>query len=499
MMAAHVPSPPPPPKSPRSGIVARTARGALWVALAEGSTTAAAIFAVLLGPVLLGTYAYGVAAAVIVVLAGFDALTQAGFRQAVVQRRTVDDVVLDTAWTALIGRGIALGAALFFGAPWVARLFPDAPPDLVPMLRTASIALVLMNTHSAGVFVLTRDLDFRRLLTLDVAPALTKTLVVVVVLVGWRTPWAYVFARIAAEIVRASLSYRAAPRRHRLRIDLPSLRELSVYGRWIFAGAAVGFLLTNLDNVLVGGLLGMGALGIYKIAYDVSQLPVSRGAFVLARAAMPAFSRVQDDLDATRRLFRRTTGAAALIALPGTAAVAVFIPDLVAFFRPGYEEVVPLTRLLCLSVPLRLCAATANPLFQGLGRPDLSFRMGLWRTAILIVGFAAFAEYGLEGICWLVFLSAAAPLGTWSKGLRLTGGITARAAFVATLPGWLVAGLYGLAALGLRAVLPPGLPGAVAAAAGAAGVMIVALKGVAASGGWDAFEEVRALRRTLER
>lgn len=479
--------------------MARTARGALWVALAEGSTTAVAIFAVLLGPVLLGTYSYGVAAAVIVVLTGFDALTQAGFRQAVVQRRNVNDLVLDTAWTALLGRGVALGAALFFGAPWVARLFPDAPSDLVSMLRVASIALVLMNTHSAGVFVLTRDLAFKRLLTLDVAPAITKAVVVVVVLVGWKTPWAYVFARLAAEVVRAALSYRAAPRIHRVRIDPGALRDLATYGRWIFAGAAVGFLLTNLDNVLVGGLLGMGALGIYKIAYDVSQLPVSRGAFVLTRAAMPAFSRIQDDLDATRRLFRRTTGAAALIALPGTAAVAVFIPDLVGIFRPGYEEVVPLTRLLCLSVPLRLCAATANPLFQGLGRPDLSFRMGLWRTAILIIGFHAFAEYGLVGICWLVFLSAAAPLGTWGKGLRLTAGIRPAEAFAATLPGWLVAALYGISAGVIRANLPPGLLGATLAAVAGALATLAALKAVAMAGGWDAFAEVRALRRTLKR
>jgi O-antigen/teichoic acid export membrane protein len=491
-------TPPAPPVDP-PGIVARTARGALWVAAAEGSTTAAAIFAVLLGPVLLGNFSYGVASAVIVVLAGFDALTQAGFRQAVVQRRGVDDLVLDSAWTALIGRGVLLSAALFGGAPWVVHLFPDAPPDLVPMLRVASVALLLMNVHSAGVFVLTRDLDFRRLLALDVVPAITKTVIVVVVLLGWRTPWAYVFARVAAEIVRASLSYRVAPRRHRLRIDWGVLRELSLYGRWIAAGAAVGFLLTNLDNVLVGGMLGLGALGVYKIAYDVSQLPVSRGAFVLSRAAMPAFSRIQDRPEATKRLFRRTTGAAALIALPATAAVAVFVPDLVALFRPGYEEVVPLTRLLCLSVPFRLCAATANPLFQGIGRPDLSFRMGLARTLVLVAGFWGFAQWGLVGICWLVLLSAAAPLTTWGRGLRSAAGIRVRDAVAATGPGWLVAVAYGTSAALLRAQLPSGLPGALAAALGAAGVTLVALRVLARFGGWDAFGELQALRRTLRR
>jgi O-antigen/teichoic acid export membrane protein len=178
--------------------------------------------------------------------------------------------------------------------------------------------------------------------------------------------------------------------------------------------------------------------------------------------------------------------------------VAVFVPDLVGIFRPGYEEVVPLTRLLCLSVPLRLCAATANPLFQGLGRPDLSVRMGLWRTGVLVVGFAAFARFGLEGICWLVFLSAAAPLGTWGKGLR-SFGISPKDAWVASGPGWLVAGLYGGLAAALRAAFDGGLPGACMAALTAAALTLAGLRLVARAGGWDGFAEFEALRRTLKR
>ena len=158
-----------------------------------------------------------------------------------------------------------------------------------------------------------------------------------------------------------------------------------------------------------------------------------------------------------------------------------------------------LTRLLCLSVPLRLCAATANPLFQGIGRPDLSFRMGLARTLVLVAGFWGFAQWGLEGICWLVLLSAAAPLTTWGRGLRGVAGIPVRYAVAATWPGWLVGTAYGLSALVIRDQLPAGLLSAVGAAAGAAAVTLLLLRVVAACGGWDAFSEMRALRRTLKR
>lgn len=478
----------------------RTARGALWIATGEVGRTLAQGLAIVLGPLLLGTYEYGTAAMALVVLGAMNALTQAGFRQAIVQREAIDDVALDTAWTLLLGRGVLLATGMYLCAPALAGLFSDAPPELVPMLQVAALALLFPNLQSPGVLEHIRELRFKKLVPMTVTPPIVQSLVILAVLLATRSPWAFVWGRVSLTATEAILSYVVAPRRPRLRIDWAIAFELARFGRWIFLVTGLTFITYNLDNVLVGRWLGMSAIGIYKLAYDLSQLSVDRVAGTVAKATMPGLARVQNDRPAVQSLFGRSLRAVALVALPATVAVAVFLPDVVAEFKPGYEAMIVVCWVLCFAAPLRMIAIVAGALFRGLGVPRVDLVMHAWRLGVLALGIKyAIDHQGLIGLAALVVLANLAGMPAALRNLRSLADLGVGRIVAAMAPALYLSAVLGVAGWLVRSALPAGFGWATLA-----GVVAVALTAGAAFvprmlGLWDPVEEVRGLRRVLKK
>ena len=476
-------------------VKAAAARGATWEGLGELLRTAAGLLPLAVGPLLLSPEAFGVAVAALLVIAAADALSQTGFRQAVIQRADVDDALIDTAWTLLLLRGVLLAALCALAAPVLAGFFPDAPPELAPMIAVSAVVLLLTSAQGAGTFLLARRLEFRRLQWVNTVPALLAAAVTVTGLVIWRSPWAYVWGRLVGAVVETVLSHGIAPRRLRLRIDRAAVAELVRFGRWIFLLGMVLFLMRTGDEPLVGRWLGLAAMGMYKLAFDLSQLPVDRVVRVIARVAMPAFARLQDDVAGCEELLRQSIRVAALLALPASALVAVIAPDLVALLRPDYAPVAPLARLLCLGVLARTVTAVAGAFFQGVGRPELDFVAKSLHLVVLFAPLYFVAQrWQLPGVAGLATLAMAAPLIPCLLWLRSLSGLRPGGVVVAMGPGAAAAVVVGGSAAGLRLLVPDGWLGAGLAVAGALVITAAVVAGLSRLGIWSLRGELRALR-----
>ena len=59
-----------------------------------------------------------------------------------------------------------------------------------------------------------------------------------------------------------------------------------------------------MEGVVVGGVLGMEALGIYRVAVEVAMSPTEAVLHVIRRVAYPVFSRVGQDKEALKESSR---------------------------------------------------------------------------------------------------------------------------------------------------------------------------------------------------
>ena len=104
--------------------------------------------------------------------------------------------------------------------------------------------------------------------------------------------WALVGGRIASELVRTAISFFIIPElRPRFVLDKECVRSLLHFGKWILIGTALTFLATQSDRLILGKLISIEALGVYGIAFALSDMPRQIIAMFCSRVGYPFIAR----------------------------------------------------------------------------------------------------------------------------------------------------------------------------------------------------------------
>ncbi|HEY1793807.1 MAG TPA: lipopolysaccharide biosynthesis protein [Opitutaceae bacterium] len=242
---------------------------------------------------LLDPAAFGLVGLVGVYLSFIMIFADQGISTALIQRKELTNEHLDTAfWFNLAcSAALALGTIAFAGR--IAAFFGQ--PELVPLLRWSSLALVINAASAIHATLFVRDMDFRQ-------PAIRALLANVVggivgiamALLGFGV-WSLVGQQLASASAGAVFLWSVSPYRPSFRFSPEKFRDLFNISFSVFLTAILWFLSTRLDQVVVGRFAGAVALGLYVIAAkgpDLAQLLTHQP---MADVALPALARLQDN------------------------------------------------------------------------------------------------------------------------------------------------------------------------------------------------------------
>lgn len=368
------------------------------------------------------------------------------------------------------GVGLLLIGAFLGGAGLVAAFFDN--PVLAPGLRALSLTYVLSPLASVPLARLEKALDYRGRAIVDLAGAAVHAAVVTGLAVnGWGL-WSFVWGTIAgkaASAAVASLGYRAAVS---FAGTLRLAREALAYSRYVFGEVMLWFVSVNVDDLLVGRLLGTSALGIYKIGFSTAVMPAhSVGA--LTRVAFPAFARIREDRVLLRSAFLRSTEYCVMVGAPVFALLSVLAqPLVVTVYGERWLDAVPVLQVLAPYALLWVAATMVGDLFKAAGAVRAMFWINAGRAVLLVACLPVAAHGGVIGVASAV-LGVAVVTRIVQFGLiaRLLGlgagdylGIFAPALGAATAA--------MLAVLGARASLPSLEPVVELAAGGVLGSVV---------------------------
>ena len=81
------------------------------------------------------------------------------------------------------------------------------------------------------------------------------------------------------------------PVRPVLRMDRATVRSLLGFGGQVTAIRILGSVRSNVDYLVVGGVLGASALGIYGMAYKLPEMGIENVLWIFSGVALAAYSR----------------------------------------------------------------------------------------------------------------------------------------------------------------------------------------------------------------
>jgi len=186
----------------------------------------------------------------------------------------------------------------------------------------------------------------------------------------------------------------------RFRYDPVIAKEMFHFGKYIFMGSLLLFLRNHLDNLLVGKLMGVSALGFYAIAFNLStflsQYVVGRMYMVL----FPVFSKLQDDLETLRSAFFKSLKMVSLIALPFCTFLVIAGPLVMqTIYGEKWLPAVPVLQILAFAGLFRSFIGTMSPIILAKGQSRFNFLISIIQTLVFFALVVPAALYlGTEGV-----------------------------------------------------------------------------------------------------
>lgn len=186
-----------------------------------------------------------------------------------------------------------------------------------------------------------------------------------------------------------------------------AVKKVYVYSSYQFGFSFINYFSRNLDNMLVGRIIGSEALGYYDKAYKLTTYPISNISSVVSTVIQPYMAENQDSVDYIYSYWYKITK---LLSLTGAIVSSVCFsaaPEIVILlYGEQWANAIPLFQALSVSVYFQMLGNPAGAFFQSLGRTDLLFQQGLMNTAFTIAGLGVGLAIGsLQAVAVCVSLA----------------------------------------------------------------------------------------------
>ena len=362
----------------------RVVKGGLWVFALRFINRGLGFIRTIVLARLLAPEDFGLLGIALLSLSTLETFSQTGFHAALIQKKENVGSYLDTAWTVSVIRGVVLFLLLFFLAPVIARFFSSPQATLV--IRVIAISTLLTGCRNIGIVFFQKELEFNKQFFYEFSATLVDLTVAITLAFLLKNVWALVWGGLTANLTRLFMSYRLHSYRAKVRLKKEKFLELFGFGKWVVGSSILVFLITQGDDIFVGKILGVTALGFYQIAYLISNLPATEITHVISKVTFPAYSKLQDDISQLKDGYFRVLQLTVFLSIPAGGAIFVLAPPFTAqFLGQKWLPMVSALQVLCFFGVIRSIGATMGPILYGTGRPQVQTRLSAIQLAFLTV------------------------------------------------------------------------------------------------------------------
>lgn len=287
------------------GYTPQIVKGITWIgsfrivtrAISFGRTL---VLARILNPAQFGFFGIGT-----LILALSELLTETGINILLVQKKDISSDYVNTAWMISIIRGFIIGlimllislpVSLFFNMPEV-LLFINLLA-LVPMIRGFINPLRVL---------LQKDLRYRDDFLYNTLLFTVEAVVAIFVSYYTKSAIGLAYGLIASALVDLLLSFLLFSPIPRISFKKTIFHEIIYHGKWLTANGVMNYLFQNIDNIVIGKILGASSLGLYDVIYKISLLPLTEVADVVGKVTFPVYVKMTDDLQRLKRAYLKSS------------------------------------------------------------------------------------------------------------------------------------------------------------------------------------------------
>ncbi|RYZ96025.1 MAG: colanic acid exporter [Sphingobacteriaceae bacterium] len=374
--------------------------GAKWTTLSTAFNIIVQFAQIAVLARLLEPTAFGLVSISMLVINFLGIFAHFGFSNSIIHKQETNRRVLSTIYFLNLMIGAGMFIIIYLTAPLLVLYYKE--PHLTEILHIAAFYFPIVFLGQIYNILLEKELKFKSLALTDICcNTLGTGLTIILAYYNYQAK-SLIYGLLAGQVLKM-LIQNVLGRKYFVPVryfNIDKIRGHLKFGVFNIGESLLGFANSNLDAIMIGGLLGVKQLGYYTIALQIAVYPVSRLCPIIIQVSYPIMARMKDNLDGLKRAYLQIVDFITYINVPLLTGLFLMAFNIIPIiYGPGWEPTVPLIKILvfmalfsCVTYPLSTVAFS-------IGKPNLPFYQNLIVVIIKFPMIYILARlYGVTGI-----------------------------------------------------------------------------------------------------
>lgn len=269
-------------------------KGAAWTIVSYGGGQILRFGSNLILTRLLLPELFGLMGLAYVFIVGVHLFSDIGLGPSIIQnKRGEDPEFVNTAWTMQIIRSLFIWLCLMLVTWPVATFYKE--PRLLWLIPVISLNTLIGGFNSTAIFSLNRKMSVKQVVIFEFGTQIVGTTVMIVWACLSPSIWAILAGGFAGALLDLVWGHFLIPgKSNRFAWDQSAVKEIFSYGKWIFLSTVLFFLCSQADRLVLAKIFDLTMLGIYGIAFTLSDMPRQVIIAIGGKVIFPSISMLAD-------------------------------------------------------------------------------------------------------------------------------------------------------------------------------------------------------------
>lgn len=346
---------------------------------------------------------FGIMGMIYVFTAVAGALIDSGLPSSLIRNTNVDHKDYSTIFFANIAFSVVIYFILFFAAPYIANFYNQEL--LINVIRVYSILFVLGSFSAVQVAILTKQMEFKKLMILNIPGVIIGSIVGIILAFYKYEYWSIIVMQLITQLVFSIFLWKSTNWIPKFYFSIQLYKKHFNFGYKIALISIFSAFFDNIYNVIIGKFYSVTTLGQFERARTFNNYPVGILTSILNKVSYPLLSNIQNDKALMLTAYKKIICLTFFITFPLMSLLSIVSEPLMIFvLGEKWGVTAQFFKILCIAGILYPLNAFNMDLMKVYGRSDWLLKNEIIKKIIMGVLILISFPFGVYYMVWSIVL-----------------------------------------------------------------------------------------------
>lgn len=348
---------------------------------------------------------YGTIAIVNILLSVATALIQGGMNTALIQKKEIDKLDINTVFYASAAVFALFYIVLYSTSGFFASFFKQ--PILEEIIPVIALTLIVGAVNSIQLALLSRQMKFKQIFYCSLIPTIISGIVgIILAYFGWGV-WALVAQQVTVHLTQMFCMFIVTRWFPSLQFSFKRLKEIWGFSLNIMLSNLFTSIFLEIRSLVIGKFYTAAELSYFEKGRYFPKIIMTNINSSILSVMFPVFSSMQDDIGKMKQSLRRCVKVSSYLAFPAMTLLAVAAEPIIVFLlTEKWIEAAPFMQVFALTYMIMPLHQSNIEVIKALGKGGIILKLDILRKVVELATLIIALRYGPLAIAIGAFIAS---------------------------------------------------------------------------------------------